>query len=332
MRSILVTSAGSGVGQAIFDAMGCSVHNYRLIVLNSHALSPIFRRAHAAYISPKTSQQEAFMDCLRTVVATENPELILAGRDEEIEQLSVFKSDFEAMGSMVPVASHHLMRVCTDKYLSWIHLGRILPFVETAFTPTEIQSLLADWGFPVLLKPRCGFGSRGVLVVHTQALLDAFLAEAQEPYVVQPFLARPVQTDEDEQWPEHSGQILIGAEGAVLGVFASRVRIAQGLTTHLESLKLDSPFGQSLQAMAEAMALYGLRGNYNIQAIETEHKGFQIIEVNARCTGLTGIRAQMGFNELDMLYDSFIQGKASLPTIGSPRLAVMQTRFEQLSL
>ena len=71
MRSILVTSAGSGVGQAIYEAMQYSAHDYRLIVLNSHGMTPIFDRAHAAYLSPKTSQKEAFMDCLRRVTTTE---------------------------------------------------------------------------------------------------------------------------------------------------------------------------------------------------------------------------------------------------------------------
>lgn len=331
MRSILVTSAGSGVGQAVFDAIQCSSHSYRLVVMNSHGLTPIFERADAAYLSPKTSQKEAFEARLKGIVSLEKPALILAGRDEELDLFVSLQGEMAAVGSVLPLPSSELMLACTDKYLTWKHLGHALPVVETASQPIEIQALIQRWGFPVLLKPRRGFASRGILTAHTPTFLAAFLAEVQEPYIVQPYLSRSFQAAEDALWPELSGQVVIGAEGSILGVFASRVCIAQGLTTHLECLPTESSFAQDLRTMAQTMATMGFRGSYNLQGIDTREKGFQLIEINGRCTGLTGVRAQMGFNEVDMLYDSFVAGKQSPLAVGDPNVAVMQTRFELLS-
>lgn len=330
MRSLLVTSAGSGVGQAVFNALKYSPHTYRLVVLNSHPLSSIFQHADAAYLSPETAQQEAFASRLTTIITQEKPDLILAGRDEELPILAKLRSEIEALGSRVPGPNTELSLSCTDKYLTWKQLGHLLPVTETAFTSTEIEALLKRWGFPVLVKPRRGFASRGVLVVHTRALLEAFLAEAQEPYIVQPYLSQTTHEPHSTNWPEQSGQIVIGARGQILGVFASQVRIAQGLTTHLQALAPESPFAQELYSMATVMARHGFRGAYNIQGITTPQNGFQLIEMNARCTGLTGVRAQMGFNEVDMLYDSYVAGSTPDLNFGSLETAVMETQFSLL--
>lgn len=329
MRSLLVTSAGSGVGSALMTAIAHSVHPYRVIVLNSHDVTPVFSQADAAYLSPLTSEVEAFKTRLLEVVAQEKPELLLAGRDEELPLLAQWKSELAALNCNVPGASSVLMSACTDKYLTWKKLKNIIPVVPTAHTPSEIEALICTYGFPVVLKPRSGFASKGVIVAKTRALLEAFLAEATLAYIVQPLLRPDI---EQPLFPEYSGQILIGHDGSDLHCFASSIRVEQGQTTHLQTLSPQHPFAQFLNMAAQHMIQAGFRGPYNIQAMKNAQGAFLCFEINARCTGLTGLRAQLGWNEVDWLYDSFVHQIApQSSTIAPGQTVVLESHFRLLS-
>ena len=328
MRSLLITSAGSGVGSALMTAISYSAHTYRVITLSSHALTPVFSQAHAAYVSPLTSEAIAFKARLLEIVAREQPALLLAGRDEELPLLAQWRPELEALNCKVPCAAPPLMKACTDKYLSWKALGPILSVVPTAYTPAEIDALLQTYGFPLLLKPRSGFGSKGVLTVQTRALLKAFLAEATLDYVVQPLLKPEAHTP---HFPEYSGQILIGSEATDISCFASSIRVEQGYTTHLYTLSPEHPFAQFLNTTAQKMAQAGFRGAYNLQAMKNAQGAFACFEINARCTGLTGLRAQLGWNEVDWLYERFVlQISPPSPAVAPNQTAVLESTFHVL--
>ena len=57
--------------------------------------------------------------------------------------------------------------------------------------------------------------------------------------------------------------------------------------------------------VVDAMRNMGARGPLNVQAKETAPHRFEIFELNFRCTGLTGVRAAMGFNEIGALLGSW---------------------------
>lgn len=329
MRSLLITSAGSGVGNALITALNHAAHSYRVIVLSSHAVTPVFSQAHAAYLSPLTSETEAFKTRLFEVITREKPHLLLAGRDEELPLLAQWKPELDALNCRIPGNNPSLMAACTDKYLTWKKLKDIIAVVPTAHTPSEIEDMINTYGFPLLLKPRSGFGSKGVLEVKTRALLEAFLAEVTQDYIVQPLLKPDT---ESPFFPEYSGQILIGHKETDISCFSSSIRVEQGHTTHLRTLSPQHPFAQFLNTTAQKMAQAGFRGPYNVQAMKNAQGKFLCFEINARCTGLTGLRAQLGWNEVDWLYDSFVQQVSPPPMTASPdQTAVLESHFHLLS-
>ena len=67
-----------------------------------------------------------------------------------------------------------------------------------------------------------------------------------------------------------------------------------------------------LRGAAEAGAPRGYHTLWHFMDLQGRLDGYGrlcVFEVNARTTGITGMRASLGFNEVDMLYDSFILGR-----------------------
>lgn len=74
--------------------------------------------------------------------------------------------------------------------------GVRVPQYADADTAEDVRSFAERHGWPVVVKPRRGTASRGVLLLHTEDELDAhaaiFLPDRHEPRIVQSFVADPV--------------------------------------------------------------------------------------------------------------------------------------------
>ncbi len=334
VAKILITSAGSGVGSAILTAAQHSQRDYQFINLNSNALSASLYHCQQAYLSPPTQDRSAFIERLLAIVDSERPELLLAGRDEELVMLAAQREPLAQLGCIVPCGSVKSLQLCVDKYLTWQQMHPYLPITATASSKTEIQDLISQFGFPLFAKPRFGFAARGTQVLKSETKLWSFLESLQEPYIVQPYLQALQPGHYAPELNEYSGQILIGQQGDLLGIFASQIAVEQGLSTKILRLTSNSAFADLLKQTAQVLTKLGYRGPVNLQAIQIAPNQFSIIEFNARCTGLTGARAAMGFNELDLLYRDFVQQQVPLPLINwqAESLAVLSSHYQLLPL
>ena len=91
---------------------------------------------------------------------------------------------------------------------------------------------------------------------------------------------------------------------------ASYNKLSSGVP--IEILPVDDPlFWDVIDQLMPHINALGFRGPLNIQGRITED-GFKIFEMNARFTGITGLRAIMGFNEVEECIKSWL----GLPTNG----------------
>jgi biotin carboxylase len=99
-------------------------------------------------------------------------------------------------------------------------------------------------------------------------------------------------------------QVLLGYE-EVLGVFASKNTLMYGMPFTIEVVD-DPTLISSALAIAHSLQEQGLIGPCNLQAKKDVDDGFVFFEVNARFTGITPVRTQMGFNEVIAAYYYFV--------------------------
>ncbi len=321
-RKLLVTSVGSGVGHAILAALRRSEAPWFVVGVNSVALSSGVFDCESTWLVPPVADRTSFEARLIEVVEAERPALILPSRDDDLSILAAMRERLAELGAFALVGSAEAVDICNDKYrTAEVFRAAGLPFTETAASREEVEALLAACGFPLFAKPRRGYGSRGVRVLFDRNDIEAVLASGAK-MVVQEYLvprswnkthAEVTRADTERDVMLHleddfDAQVLLGRDGQVLGVIMTRFSRADGVSMNVEVL--DEP---SLEAAArecaELLSRHGLIGPCEITGRLLADGDWRIFEVNARFSGVTGMYAAFGFNEVEAAWRHFIEGE-----------------------
>jgi carbamoyl-phosphate synthase large subunit len=166
----------------------------------------------------------------------------------------------------------------------------------------QVEALVASHGFPLIVKPREGSGSKGLFKVNDQQELSCALRLVPRP-IVQEYL----QPDDQE----YTTAVFVDGDGYVPGTFVMRRELAAGLT--YRAWVEDCPrVAEVAEAVARALQP---SGPCNVQLRLTD-RGPVPFEINARFSSTTSMRAYYGYNEVDMALHYFVLGRRIAP----PRL------------
>ncbi len=311
MLTVGITGAGGGVGSAVLRSLALATFETRVVCFDTAADTPGMFRGNRAHLIPKVSDP-AYREALLEGCAREGLDALIPGLDPELEPLAEMRADLSALGCTLIGSSPQVNRMLFDKQRSSDFFERFgLPFVKTVALD-RVEELLDLHGFPLLVKPVTGSASRGVRVVFNPLELRELAADGCA-YVAQPYLlprqwgkARHRLRAEDVyanhsliQRDEHMVQVLCDRQGESFGVFLSRNALKDGAVVRMVPLEEDE-FGARAAAldMAKRLAEIGQSGPCNFQGRVTEEGPF-FYEINPRFSGGTGMRASLGFNEVE---------------------------------
>jgi predicted ATP-grasp superfamily ATP-dependent carboligase len=194
---LLVTNPWNGQAYCVLRAL--RPHAARVIVtayrehgvLGRLAPAAVSRFADAVYRVPFAAQdwqrgrihdenseaEEAYVRAVLDICVREDIDTVFPSWDPEVLILSKNKQRFADRGIAVPVPEWLLLRQVMDKYaLAQLatEMGCPCPRTHLPRSLAEAAEVAELVGFPLLLKPRCSSGSRGVrLVVRREQLADA---------------------------------------------------------------------------------------------------------------------------------------------------------------
>jgi carbamoylphosphate synthase large subunit len=252
-----------------------------------------------------------YAECLLRNLREDQARILLPGSDPELPFLARAREAFLAAGVIPIVGSPEAVRLCRDKLAAYRFFERHgLPFVRTA-PAREGLALAREVGFPVIVKPVGGSASRHVAVVFSEEELRPHLD--QEDLIVQEYLVpeawgvsrrdlgrEDVLTNHKlRQEDEVSIQVLFDHCGTHLGTFTSRNVLVDGVPMRIDPWP-KAPVEPVAYEMARLLLEQGLVGPCNLQCKMTAD-GPRFFEINARFTGITAVRAAMGFNEVEAL-------------------------------
>ena len=200
MAVILVTSVGSGVGQAVVAALR-SAGRQRIVGVNAEPFAAGNFQCDACHLVPPVDDDPtSYERALAAVIARERPAMVIPGHDRELPVLARMESRLrDCHGTFVLVSGVEATAVCNDKYRAATAVsGAGIPFAPTARQPAEIEALVRTCGFPLIVKPAEGYASRSVRVVNGPAAMDEACSATDSP-VVQDFLvpARAARSKQD---------------------------------------------------------------------------------------------------------------------------------------
>src|SRR5262249_17748751 len=138
---------------------------------------------------------DAFRHRLREIIDRERPDLVLAGRDHDVNFMSELRDQVPEFATMLPCGPATVAGMMQDKWQSFLFCRRYgLPMADTIVTgPATLAGQLDDFlsrhGFPLIAKPRFGAASLGVRVLLEESQFRR-IAELPD-IVIQPYLAPP---------------------------------------------------------------------------------------------------------------------------------------------
>jgi nucleoside-diphosphate-sugar epimerase/carbamoylphosphate synthase large subunit len=335
-----ICSIGSGVGQSVLSSCCLSRAPIKTVGLGNNPLAYGLFDCDDYAITPSYYDPD-YPRALVEVCQQKAVDILVPGHDDEAQILSHHEDLLLDQGVQVIVSRPPLLNICRDKEsLSNIVNDVIGAFVGT-FSVDHTASAIDEGKLflPAIAKPRSGFASRGVKVVRSTADLAALSAD----YVVQEIAypnhedpnfdtyKREIESGNNPQVSEISIQVVTDRNQKIIGRMASHNKLANGVPTEILVLENDQVW-DVVDALLPTFLELGLRGPINLQGRITD-TGLRLFEINPRFTGITGLRALIGFNEVEacLLNWSSSYDKRAL-TANPRRVGIRQTRDRVVSI
>ena len=186
--------------------------------------------------------------------------------------------------------------------------------------------------FPAVVKPIGGSASQGVFIVNDLNELSM----TDDSNVIQPYLfpkkddpnydtiCETVKSRKFVQRSEISMQLIFTKESDFAGIFISKNDLKNGVPVFIDPVASeDFEYIDEIMKFVPVCVEKGVKGPVNIQGRITE-KGLICFEMNMRFTGITGIRAELGFNEVAFLVDNYLGLPGKLNGYAKNKLGVRQ--------
>ena len=310
MKTILVSGASGIVGYGILRSLRRSGKRLRLIGTTVYSDSPAQGFCDIFEQAPPTPDAD-YLDWLRGMIATHRVDLIIPGIEADMYRWSEAIGELEQDGGAKALLNEpQLIALCKDKwkFFETMRQSGVSCVIETSLEP-DFDKLANRFGLPFLLKPRLGFGSKGIVTVDSLATFAAHQGK------IGPLLmAQPVMGTEDEEFT--TAAFGDGKGGFYAHMTLKRKLSRDGFTDRAEVVEVDDDIAQTAR---ELCTLFKPIGPTNFQF--RRHEGaLKLLEINPRVSSATSIRTAFGYNECAMAVDYYLEGKTPRqPVIRSGR-------------
>ena len=247
-----------------------------------------------------------FADALLKRCLTLGVDIVLPTVDAELRPLAGARGKFAADGIELLLAPAAALDVILDKLILVQHCAGVVRVPRTEVFGPRVDP--AQWTYPVIVKPRQGSGSRGVVIVGSAAELAAL--DRSAALIVQEFLPGE----------EYSVDVLADAGGRVIAsVPRLRARVDSGVSVGGRTVH-DPEIEAFGRAVAQAT---GVTFVANVQCKRDASGAPALLEVNPRMPGTLGLTIASGV-DMPRLALAALLGKPLPETIGFCERAVVR--------
>lgn len=336
-----VSCIGSGVGQSVINSLNLSGLPIKTVGFGTNPF------AYGAYDCDTYDYTLSIYDvgyvddlidkCLKYKV-----DLVVPGLDDEVKILSENRTKFEKAGIKLLCANKELIAICRDKERMSNELNKVADIFVKSFNKKSLNQNINSGKvkFPFIAKPRGGFASKGVEIIRSKKDLlkiseDHIIQELAIPKRDDPnydFYMEQIKNNQNPQISEISIQVVYSPAGKLMGRMISYNKLNNGIPIEIVPCQNDYIWSV-IEEILPTLLKMGLVGPLNIQGRLTE-KGLKIFEMNPRFTGITGLRALMGFNEVEACVKEWLgidKGKNKL-IFNYNRFGVRQTADKSIPL
>ena len=301
-----ISCIGSGIGQSVINSLNLSRLPLKTIGFGTN---PFAYGAYDcdAYDYTLDIYANDFIENMIQKCIEHEIDLLIPGLDDEVLLYAQHLMKFEDIGIKVLCSGKELIEICRDKERMSNELNKVADvFVKSFNKATLLEDIeTGKVQFPFIAKPRGGFASRGIEIIRN---LDD-LANINEAHIIQElaiprkddpnfdFYLSQIANKRNPQVSEVSIQLVYSPESELMGRMFSYNKLNNGVP--IEVVPYENEYVWSIvDQLTPTLISMGLCGPINIQGRITEN-GLKLFEMNPRFTGITGLRALMGFNEVE---------------------------------
>jgi carbamoyl-phosphate synthase large subunit len=326
--TVLVTAAGGIVGQGIMkslrlaSSLALAPISYRILAVDSSPLAAGLYRSDIGHIVPKATDP-GYIDSIIKYLRDYEVEALFVGSDEELMAIANAKKRIEMESpSKVLVTELDVIRIARDKWETYKVLKANNLSCAESCLPEDRDEFAEKFGFPLVVKPREGFGSVNFFVAKSTAEIEYALTRIQD-YGWKPMIQEYLPGLDDE----FTSGVTIDKNGTyTMSSIAIRKYLKGGQT--YKAFIDDYPMVRlSAENVAEKL---GVTGAVNIQAKyvpneETpsflrnaavsepgnpneilQNGRMKIFEINPRFSATCPLRSYVGINEPDIVFRNVV--------------------------
>jgi len=300
MKAILVSGASGIVGYGVLRSLKKSGKQFNLIGTSIYddSVAPGF--CDIFELAPATNDA-AYMEWLLGTIKKHRVDLIVPGIEIDVYEWIEHTHEIEKSGAIALLNNVALIRICKDKWTFYENLSEAgMPCAIESSLSMEFDTLKRKFGLPFLLKPRCGFGSKGIVKVDNA---ETFLRHQKNISPV--LMAQPIVGNDNEEFT--TSAFCDGHGGFYTSMTLKRKLSRDGFTEKAEVVATDEFVG----TIADLCKRFRPIGPTNFQFRKCE-EGIKLLEINPRISSSTSIRAAFGYNESAMAVDYFLEHRTPI--------------------
>lgn len=290
---ILVGGIGGVVGYGALRAL--RAHDPSLVVIGCDIHEHAVGRAWAdEFLRAPRAASGDWPDWLAG--ALESVDLFIPTLDPELDRFAADPGLAASLPATVALPGNATLAAAQDKWLLDQALGDD-PMRIRSSVSTDFATLSAELGAPFLVKPRSGYGSRGIRTIATAAEFEQVREGLGSALLAQQLVG------DDEH--EYTVGVFGDGEGGVAASITLHRRLApEGMTVRARCV---APVPSIEQATQRVARLLRPAGAVNLQFRLHEGQA-KLLEINARLSSTTSMRTAFGYNEAGMLADFHLRG------------------------
>lgn len=304
--NIAITVIGSGIGQSIINSLNLSALPVKTFGFGNN---PMAFGAYECDVIDYTSgyYESGYVQKLIRVCKKHKIDLLVPCHDDEALVISKHINKFEKANIKTIISDYKLIALCRDKERLGNELNKITNIFVDSYRKDDLlnKTEIDDSFFPLIAKPKDGFASNNIKIVNSVSDLnniddDYLIQEIAFPSVYDPNYEEylvSLSRNKNPQLSEISIQIVFDKVGEIIGKMMSVNKLRNGVPVEIIPIENERVWNEISKIVPRLVSL-GAKGPINLQGRITDG-GLKLFEINPRFTGITGLRAKMGFNEVE---------------------------------
>lgn len=292
MINVLVSGASGIVGYGILRSLLKYKKKIRLIgtTIYDDSIAPAFCDYFEK--APLTTDKNYFK-WLVNVINKYSIDIIIPGIENDMILWNANREKLLKVGVIPILNNSELIELCVDK---WIFYKKLIENNYELAIPTNIKIDTEEFNEPIIIKPRRGFGSKGIIKVLNQSDFNEYKNKFSSDCIVQPIIG----SDNEE----YTVSGFFDCNSKLIDYFPLKRKLStNGFTQSAEVVNYD--FSKILIDLAKSF--YPI-GPTNFQ-FRFDSGAPKLIEINPRISSATSIRAKFGYNESYMSINYFLNKK-----------------------